>query len=374
MELINATKLVAEYSTATDKTGREWLVVVAKATYGFPSAPSSEPVLLDDQVPLIMTDQFTGEAGFSAVRYESDFAPRKLRCDVLLNGSCYAPHGRPAKQVTVGVRVGQVLKVFSVVGNRIWQSGALFGVAPGEPAPFTVMPFSYDNAYGGVDQPTPDPATHSWYLTNPAGLGFRPGLATHQLKGQRLPNTEQIGNPIRRHNGDYKPMAFGPIGRSWQQRIKWAGTYDDQWMRHQYPFLPNDFDEHYFQTAPDDQQTHHLVGGERLLLVNLSPEGRVEFTLPKLSEPVTVHYKNGNSKRLVGAVDTLFLEPDLGRFTLTLRTSVQLRRNLHELRSVELGKVLPQPLPENGEQQRPVMKPHYKSLGEFIAARMAAKR
>ncbi len=55
-------------------------------------------------------------------------------------------------------------------------------------------------------------------------------------------------------------MAFGPIGRSWQQRIKWAGTYDDQWMRHQYPFLPNDFDEHYFQAAPEDQQTHHLVG------------------------------------------------------------------------------------------------------------------
>ena len=74
MNLVNATKLVAGYTMATDKTGREWLVVVAKGTYGIPARPDEEPRLLDEQVPLVMTDEFTGEPGFSAPLYEIDFA------------------------------------------------------------------------------------------------------------------------------------------------------------------------------------------------------------------------------------------------------------------------------------------------------------
>ena len=35
----------------------------------------------DKQAELVMADEFTGEPGISAVRYESDFAPWKPRCD-----------------------------------------------------------------------------------------------------------------------------------------------------------------------------------------------------------------------------------------------------------------------------------------------------
>ena len=80
---------------AIDKTGRERLVAVAKGTYGIPSHPDREPTLLEEQVPLVLTDVFTGEPGFSAPLHEIDFAPRKPRCDVLLNGSAYAAGGRP---------------------------------------------------------------------------------------------------------------------------------------------------------------------------------------------------------------------------------------------------------------------------------------
>lgn len=93
MELLNTTRLVAGYTTSTDKVGREWLVVVAKGTYAIPDRPEREPQLLEDQRPLVMTDIFTGEPGSSAPLYENDFAPGKPRCDVLLNGNCHAPHG-----------------------------------------------------------------------------------------------------------------------------------------------------------------------------------------------------------------------------------------------------------------------------------------
>ena len=138
MNLVNATRLLTEYTLATDRTGREWLVVVAKGTYGIPDDPDCFPALLDEQVPLAMTDVFTGEPGVSAPRYEIDFAPRKPRCDVLLNGSCYAPGGKPAT-VPVGMRVGTMVKSFNVVGNRVWRSNALhMSISSSEP--FTVLP------------------------------------------------------------------------------------------------------------------------------------------------------------------------------------------------------------------------------------------
>nr|BFE97061.1 hypothetical protein GCM10020185_75970 [Pseudomonas brassicacearum subsp. brassicacearum] len=94
MELVNKTRLVGGYTTSTDKTGREWLVVVAKGTYGIPDHPGHAPRLLEQQAPLIMADVFPGEPSESAALYENDFALHKPRCDVLLNGHCHAPQWR----------------------------------------------------------------------------------------------------------------------------------------------------------------------------------------------------------------------------------------------------------------------------------------
>lgn len=364
MELINATKLVAGYTIATDKTGREWLVVVAKGTYGIPDHPDLEPQLLEEQFPLVMSDVFTGEPGFSAPLYEIDFAPRKPRCDVLLNGSCYAPGGKPATNVPVGMRVGSLTKSFNVVGNRVWKAN-LLSLVGCSPEPFTVLPLSYDNAYGGVDKPDEDPKTHQWYLPNHVGVGYHPGKT---VIGKPLPNTEQIDHAVSHPAGNYKPMAFGPIGRSWQQRIRWAGTYDQKWMDETFPFLPSDFDERYFQSASEDQQMDYLKGSEEVVLINLSAGGRMAFKLPAMTEPFDFFYKNGDRKRVVGVVDTLVLEPDLGRFTLSLRASLALRRNLHEVRSIEVGRVLPQLVRREREEQPVVAKPHYKSLADLAAA------
>ncbi len=65
--------------------GRELLVVVVKGTFVIPKG-GEEPQLTEEQIPLIEADTFTGEPGLSAPVYESDYSPRKLRCDVLLSG------------------------------------------------------------------------------------------------------------------------------------------------------------------------------------------------------------------------------------------------------------------------------------------------
>jgi len=83
--------------------GRELLVVVVKGTFSIPKSPSEVPELAEKQADLVMADEFTGEPGLSAPKYESDFAPFKPRCDVLLNGSAYAPGGQPSQTHQVGV-------------------------------------------------------------------------------------------------------------------------------------------------------------------------------------------------------------------------------------------------------------------------------
>ena len=93
MELLNATRMQAAYTMGTEPSAREHLVVAVKGTFAIPD-DGGPAILAQEQAPLVMADEFWGEPGFSSPRYEVDFALRKPKCDVLLNATAYAPHGR----------------------------------------------------------------------------------------------------------------------------------------------------------------------------------------------------------------------------------------------------------------------------------------
>jgi hypothetical protein len=367
MELVNPTRLVAGYTVATDKQGRESLVVVAKGSYGIPSHPSEAPRLLDTPCPLVTTDEFFGEPGGSAVKYENDFAPCKPRCDVLLNGSCHAPSGQPATEVTVAILVAGLTKAFRVVGPRRHGRFRL-GWGPGAPEPFTHLPIRYDLAFGGVDRADEDPRRHRWHALNPVGVGLsaRPDAsAGHDLA---WPLTEELDKPVRSRDSEYRPMAFGAIGRSWQPRIAWGGTYDQDWLDHHAPFLPPDFDTRYFQSAPEDQQIDPPRGGEDVALLNLTPQGRTMFKLPaKLGLPVLFVGRDGQTTEVPAVVDTLLLEPDEGRFMLVWRASLALRRNVREIVQVQISKTRERLLAQRAHAERLRGKHQFASLAEAVA-------
>jgi hypothetical protein len=366
MNLVNATKLVAGYTVSTDKTGRESLVVVAKGTYGIPNRPDREPALLAEQIPLVTTDVFTGEPGFSAPLYEIDFAPPKGRCDVLLNGSCHAPGGRPAAYVEVAIELGSLKKSFNVVGPRTYKTG-LLSYKVGDPQQFTVMPITYNNAYGGVDRTSSDPAKHQWYPLNHAGVGYHPKAKAKELLDKPLPNTEELDNPVRRSNGNYKPMAFGSIGRAWGQRTRWAGTYDQKWLDHQFPFLPEDFDTRYFQSAAEDQQIDYPRGGEEVVLKHLTPQGATTFRLPAdLRLPMLFFSRDAGMTKVSAVVDTVILEPDKNRFMLVWRAALSLRRNIREVSQVMLHHSSRQVMREQTRQERTRGKLRFKSLADMV--------
>ena len=369
MELINATKLQAGFTLGVQPDGRELLVVVAKGTFTIPQF-AEEPILAEEQVPLVMTDVFTGEPGFSAPVYEIDFAPRKPHCDVLLNGSAYAPGGKPTDRVTVSLRVGSLTKSFDVVGKRVWEIG-LLGPRPSQPEPFIKMPISYNGAFGGVDRSQEDPTKHRWYPTNHVGIGYHEyTLLPKYIDGMPFPNTEETDNKVTNPRGNYRPMAFGPLGRAWQQRVKLAGTYDKQWLDNQFPFLPTDFNEEYYQAAPADQWMDYPKGGEEVDLANLTPQGHCTFTLPVMPVPVEFFRCDGEQIEMSGVVDTLLFEPDLGRFMMSSRCALPLKKNIHEMECVVVG-IKPQRWYEDEGLITPQVpeKRRFKSLDAMIKAK-----
>jgi hypothetical protein len=284
-----------------------------------------------------MSDVFFGEPGLSAPKYEVDFAPRKHRCDVLLNGSAYAPGGRPTTKVTVGLRVGDWSKSFDIVGDRVWESG-VSGIGTSPTIPFEQMPINYDRAFGGMDNKSENPADHAAFMPNPSGRGYHKHLKREWVDGSPLPNTEESGNSVSWVEGNYRPMSFGPIGRHWEPRYKYAGTYDQHWLDEVFPFLPADFDEQYYQCAPLDQQLPKPLGEQPVTLLNLTPDGRRDFVLPHFEAPIYIFPKKGEREDLTAQADTMVIEPDLDRVTMTWRVARPLKKNMFEIAQVLVGR------------------------------------
>jgi hypothetical protein len=364
VELVNATRMVAGYTLGLEPDGRERIVVAVKGTFTLPRGGEA-PRLADEQLPLVMADEFTGEPGFSATLVESEFPPVKPRCDVLLNGSAYAPGGRPAARVAVGLRLGTLSKAFQVVGDRRWEI-SLPRARPGDPQPFTRMPISYDRAYGGVDTDPGDPENRRSFEANPVGVGYHPLTPLELLVGKPLPNTEELDRPVTSANGSYRPMSFGPVGRNVAARVAFAGTYDQRWLDDVFPFLPSDFNPLYYQCAPANQQIDYPRGGEWVELYNLTPEGRTAFQLPAVELPVEFTNAAYERSEVAAVIDTILLEPDEARFSMVWRASLSLRRNIFEVKQCVVGR-----MPRGWYRARELGKDYYRSIGELVGIRAA---
>ena len=313
-----------------DKTGRQVCVVVVKGT--FVIAADGRTRLDEQQMPPTPSDVFWGDPEKSAIRYESDFALRKPRVDVILNGHAHTPEGRAATRVAVAFEIGPVRKTIMVFGDRRWQKGTL-GLRIGDPTPFVTMPLVWDRAFGGIDRSNPDPAKQGAELRNLVGTGYtRSGRSA--AEGLRLPNLEDPRSLIASLSDRPPPIGCGSVGRGWQPRISRAGTYDKRWRTGRCPLLPEDFNDLFFQSAPDDQQLS-AVEGMSVRCLNLTRAGGLSFRVPRGEVTISFLMKTG-PQRLVGVLDTVIIEPDERRLLLTWRASVPLGRKRSHLRAIEI--------------------------------------
>jgi hypothetical protein len=360
MQIWNQMGYKHEFNVSVDATGHEWVVVVVKGTFDFPEVPGGLVQKSAEQAALVFADTQTGEPGYSATLWETDFAFRKPRCDVIANGCAYAPGGRPAERVPVGIKVGNWSKLFEVVGHREWRAiGPLFTATA--PQPFPKLPISYDVAWGGVDRLDPEDKLPASYKYNPVGTGWSRTRNQRLIPGLRLPNTQAVGEEIRSPFGEYKPMSFGPTGRGWPGRIEYGGTYDDNWANNIFPFLPPDFDERYFQMAPPDQQIDPPRGGEEVTLVNLTPRGREHFRMPATAIQVAMF--KGYAKAFEADIypDTVLFDTENRRFSLVWRVSQRLQRTILDFTECWVGPPTPGML-----HAKAVKKPYVRPIAEPV--------
>ncbi len=369
MHFIDETGGIAGWNVGFQPDGREVVIIAIKKTYTFPelhpkSAAAAMPQVSGNQVELVLADEFTGEPGQTAPLFETDYSLFKPACDIMLSGTAYSPGGKPVENTPVRMQVGPLNKTIAVHGNRQWRRTGT-GLRPSRAQLFNEMPISYDNAFGGVDRTNEAKGKTDTFTPNPVGCGYYTNSKT--ALGQALPNTEEFRNPVRNPNGKYLPMAFGPIGRSWFPRYKFAGTYDQKWMDERAPILPRNFDNRYYQATAPDQQLPYLRGGEQVVLQNLTKEGLVSFCIPQEKMPVLFVPHRGEEVEMQANIDTIMFEPDKARFSMTWRANYPLYRDCFDVKEVIAG-VMPRSWHSKRRAQR-LAKQYYPGLRAMVKAR-----
>jgi hypothetical protein len=310
--IANRTPYAVGKAWGRDKDGvHEWIVVV-KGTFDIKR--DGKLKLAEKQVEPLLMAEYYGEDGASSLRYEADLVGPKPTTDILLNGTAYAPTGRPATEFLVSLRVGNVRKPINVIGSRTWKAG-LFGNVLSDPEPVTHVPIVYERAYGGFDRRDPDSTRQCLYARNPVGCGLmtQAGLA--------VPNFEYPGQRMDKGG----PAGFGALASYWSPRRELQGTYDDAWRKGRFPLLPADWDPRSLLCSPADQRpAEHLRGGELVELENLTPDGKLSFVLPKKH----FRFRTSIDKRVEergGRLVTVIIEPDHPRVILVWQSVLAVR-------------------------------------------------
>jgi len=329
----NRTPFSASKFIVPDPDGQEMILLVVAAS--FVSAGATTLKVAEQQRPVCDADQYYGDPASSSVRFEADLALVKPSVDVVVVGHAYAPRGRSAPSVPVHMSVGDIRKDLLVTGDRFWRVGPL-GASPSSPQPFERMPIVFERAFGGIDQRAPDPAQHAFELRNLVGVGLQGAPSRDPAIQTEVPNIERPGAMMRSRSDRPEPAGLGVVSRGWSPRLQYAGTFDARWLDERWPMMPTDFDSRFNQCAPHDQQSRTLQGGEPVRLVNLTEHGDWQFRLPTIRIPVALVYDDHHAPASL-RLDTIVIEPDVRRVTLTSRTAIRVKRNRALLREIALG-------------------------------------
>ncbi|SAL29064.1 pentapeptide repeat-containing protein [Caballeronia terrestris] len=324
-QIKNRTPFAAAQSWIRDMQGAETWLVVVKATFDIRDDGSTH--IAPQQPGAMRTPSYRGAPGRSSIVCDNDFVLTKRNTDVVVNGTAWAAGGRPTQRLDVAMRIGSARKVLRVTGDRVWLGD---GVTVSDPKPFMTMPLVYERAFGGIDSASPHPE-RDWYWPNPTGTGF--AVSRNHLRQKPLPNIEYPGELITQWDARPRPAGFGVIAPNWSGRARFAGTYDDKWIVQRQPLLPDDFDERYYQSVPEDQQSAgFLRGGEPVTLVNLSRVGRLNFMLPTMDLVFETRFKDGTYQEHERIdLHTVLLEPDYPRVSLIWQSAMECHAKVYKL-------------------------------------------
>jgi hypothetical protein len=293
--------------------GHQYNLLVTKCTFSLIPGKPLKPLL--EQPDMVFNDLNEGDRDWATLRYPSDLIPFKPKVDVLVVGSA-APEGSvPSTVWLANLRIGEWQKTLKLTGPRAWSRTALSDWTLSEPQPTTAVPLLYERAYGGTVGSHEQPK--DFFEANPLGCGYVGDGKTLSAENRlSAPQIEYLDDPLRAPNQGIRVAGFAPLPDYFDSRSRWSGTWDKTWEQTVAPNIPLDMDLRYWNTAPGDQQLDRLNGDERVELIGLLPEGRVEFVLPAYRPRAILYRADEDTDTRELVLDTLHIDLDARRVTL----------------------------------------------------------
>lgn len=295
MRIRNTSPFVTAAIVTSRRPPTPEMVVVVRGT--FTLVPNGSCELVGDllaQGPL-KAETFGDDDRENALLYPGDFAPFKPKVDVLLSGTCHTPHGLPLRECGVELSVGPLRKRLRVVGTRRWLDARTLS----EPLPFSEQALDWSRA----------------------------SRTEHNPIGADIPNVEHPEFPRRRQDEPQFAANFGAVHPDWPARKQhWGKAWGEDYQKTRAPFFAADFDFRACQAAPHDQQLDALAVDAELKLINLDPvHASLKTRLPGLFPRAYVKSREHGAREVLMRLDTVFIEAEQRRVTLTWRGHCEVR-------------------------------------------------
>ena len=216
---------------------------------------------------------------------DTDNVYNKEGVDIMVFGSAKAPKGKTLTESEVSVSLnGKMLHRIKVFGNRVWKS--FLGIlSKSNPEPFTEIPLTIYNAFGGMAH---------WdglefpYSANPYGKGYY--YTKDDAIGSQLPNIEHYDDLISKWNPWVDPAGVGAL-TILPLKAKYAIELDENNK------TINKIKGVFFNTAFPDLIVDKVKIKDEIIVKGVKAEGDFKLKIPNISLNIDVsigtkQYKN----------------------------------------------------------------------------------
>lgn len=189
---------------------------------------------------------------------DSDDVFRRGGVDILVLGSAKAPNAVPVRSMEVLVKHNtKTINRVRVFGDRFWTK-SLLGMEISTPQPFTIMPLTLANAYGGQAD---------WdgikipYGNNPEGKGYH--YAKEDYIGKALPNIENPFRLIRKYTDQPDPVGVACLPQLREMHMRENLRFDKEGNLEK-------LDPKFFNTAFPSMIVDKINDGDCITVIGMS--------------------------------------------------------------------------------------------------------
>jgi len=319
MDLENRTDLPALLFRTALTGDRFAASVIARVTYDI--LPVGRLRISPDQVWQTSAGPWDSEYG----PMDGDEVFYRGGVDLMVFGFARSPDRRPVTAMEVVARAGSEFeRRLRITGKRLWQ-GSGENLRISEPEPFTKMPLSLENAYGGKDE---------WdkleipFPMNPDGKGY--AIDADRAIGKPLPNIEDPARPVARWDDQPDPVGVGATTMAFGPRVQRGVEIDEETQA-----ISRITSRLYNSAFPDMVVPCPVESGDKVEVEGVRHEGPVRFSIPECPISFRLTFGHEVIDRSL-TVDQIGIEPDEMRAFVTWRYPFRYRLIPEQLRSAEL--------------------------------------